>query len=291
MVFQDYALFPQRTAEGNIAFPLEARRVKPESERSRRVRHEARQLRIEHILGKKPGQLSAGHQQAVATARSLVRSSTALLMDEPLANLDAGLRTRGRVEIKRIQRELGATFLYVTNDQTEAMALADRLAILDRGRLQQVGPPREVYAFPVNIMVAGFLGTPPMNLIPAELARTGDEVELLVGTDRLRLSDEMLSRYPDYEAWLGMPVTAGIRPEHVRPTRGGEPFARTLHGKVDEVEDRGSAAVARVDLGVRDAAILAAMPSPAPMGPGERIELVVAVERVALFDPASGNAL
>jgi multiple sugar transport system ATP-binding protein len=291
MVFQEYALYPQRTAEGNIAFPLEARRVKPPAERTRRVHAEARHLRIEHILGKKPGELSAGHQQAVATARSLVRSSAALLMDEPLANLDAHLRTQGRVEVKRIHRELGATFLYVTNDQAEAMALGDRIAVLDAGRLQQVGTPRDVYFRPRNTMVAGFLGTPPMNLLPAELARSGGDVELLVGNDRLRLDDGVLDRYPDYEDRLGVPIMAGVRSEHLRPAGGGEPFAQTLHGRVASVEDHGSTAIVTVDLGVRGVTALVSMQPPIPARPGDPIELAVAMQHLVIFDPQSGDAL
>lgn len=292
MVFQDYALYPQRTAGRNISFPLEARRVRPESERRRRVGEEARHLQIENILGRMPGELSAGHQQAVATARALVRSSAALLMDEPLANLDARLRALGRVEVKRIHRELGATFLYVTNDQQEAMALADRLAILDAGRLQQVGPPGEVYDRPVNTMVASFLGAPPMNLLPAELALSEDgAIDLLVGTDRLRLDEGALSTFPEHREWLGVPITVGIRPELLRPSRGRAPFSSTLHGRVDWVEDQGARIVLTVDLGVPEVRASTVLRPPGSYRLGDLIELAVAIERLVFFDPGNGRAL
>ena len=290
MVFQEFALYPQRTASGNIEFPLEARRVKPESERKRRARAEARNLRIEHILGVKPGQLSAGHRQAVATARALVRESTALLMDEPLANLDAHLRAGGRVEVKRVQRDLGITVLYVTNDQVEAMALGDRIAVLDDGRLQQVGPPREVYDRPANTMVAGFLGQPPMNLIPGEVTVAGGRFEVALGDDRLGLDPDAAERFPGLPDLADFPLIVGIRPEHLRPAGGGTPFERTLHGVVLEVEDHGTGAVARVDLGGRGLEVAVAVP-PGRLVPAEHIELEAAVERIRFFDAVTGTAV
>ena len=290
MVFQEFALYPQRTAEGNIEFPLEARRVKPGSERKRRVHAEARNLQIEHILGTKPGQLSAGHRQAVATARALVRESAALLMDEPLANLDAHLRAGGRVEVKRVQRDLGITVLYVTNDQVEAMALGDRIAVLDGGRLQQVGPPREVYDRPVNTMVAGFLGRPPMNLLAGEIAVDGDRIEVLLGNDRLRLDPDAGERFPGLAGLADFPLIVGIRPEHLRVAGGGAPFERTLHGRVAEVEDLGGEAEARARLGEGGGEVCVVVP-PGRLRPADPVELAAAVERIRFFDAATGEAI
>ncbi len=291
MVFQEYALYPQRTAEGNIEFPLQARRVIPESERKERVRREARNLRIEHILDRKPRELSAGHQQAVATARSLVRSSQALLLDEPLSNLDARFRAEGRVELRRIHREVGATFLYVTNDQSEAMSLADRLVVFDGGRIQQFDPPRKVYDDPANTFVATFLGSPSMSLIPGELAVDGDVVELLIGTDRIHFDRETLDGMPWYPQWDGRPITVGIRPEHLAPASGSEPFVRTLHGRVSAVENLGGAAIVTVGLGIRDVDVKVWLRAPARLEVGDPLELAVSLGRLRFFDPETGSAL
>jgi multiple sugar transport system ATP-binding protein len=291
MVFQDYALYPLRNAEGNIMFPLETRGVKPASERKRRAQDEARHLRIEHILHKMPGELSAGHQQAVATARALVRESEALLMDEPLAHLDAKMRGQARVELKRVHRELGVTIVYVTNDQVEAMALGDRMALLDHGEVQQFDEPRRVYDRPANTMVAGFLGSPPMNLLPAELEATEGGADLLVGTDRIRLDAAALASSPALPTWFGRPVTVGIRPEWLRPAGPGVPFERTLHGKVSRTEDHGSEHIVDVSLGLPGVDALVRLGAAAAVQPGDPVELEITLNRLVFFDPASGFSI
>ncbi len=291
MVFQDYALYEHKSALGNITFPLEVRRVTPESERLRRARDEARHFRIEHLLERKPAQLSAGHRQAVATARSVVRESSALLMDEPLAHLDAKARIEGRVELRRLHRDLGATILYVTNDQVEAMSLGDRIAVFDEGRLQQIDAPLDVFRHPVNTMVAGFIGTPQMNLLPGELTRDAEGVHVLVGTDRITLDDAALAATPGWRDYVGAPVTVGIRPQDLTEARAGAPFRRCLHGRVTGIEDHGDERFARVDLGVPGVGATARLRAGGTERPGDRIELEAAVPHVRCFDPVTGRAI
>ena len=168
MVFQFYALYPHLTAYDNIAFPLRAAKV-PEAEVRRRVARAAAMLKIEPLLGRKPARLSGGEQQRVALGRAMVRQPQAFLLDEPLTNLDAELRQDMRTELKHLQQELGATMVHVTHDQVEAMSLGHRIAIMNQGRLEQVGPPLEVYQRPATLFAAGFIGSPPMNLFPVEL--------------------------------------------------------------------------------------------------------------------------
>src|SRR3954467_11539591 len=169
MVFQNYALYPYLTVEANMGFPLRIARV-DKTERAQRVREVARLLDLEPYLERKPGQLSGGQRQRVAMGRAIVREPSVFLMDEPLSNLDAKLRVQMRAEIAALQARLGTTTVYVTHDQSEAMTLGDRVAVLSEGLLQQVNPPRELYARPANIFVAGFIGSPAMNLCPAHCA-------------------------------------------------------------------------------------------------------------------------
>jgi multiple sugar transport system ATP-binding protein len=164
MVFQSYALYPHKTVLQNIAFPLKAEKS-PKEERERRVRWAAELLGIEPLLGRKPRQLSGGERQRVALARALVREPSVFLLDEPLSNLDAKLRATARDELKQFQERVGTTTIYVTHDQTEAMGLGDRIAVMYHGKLRQIGPPREVYAYPADTFVATFMGAPPMNLV------------------------------------------------------------------------------------------------------------------------------
>ena len=169
MVFQNYALYPHKTVYGNMAFALRAQRL-PKADVERRVQQAAAVLGLEDLMERKPGELSGGQRQRVAMGRAIVRDPAVFLFDEPLSNLDAELRTRLRSEIKKLHQKLRATVVYVTHDQVEAMTLADRIVILNKGKVEQVGSPTEVYAAPVNLFVAGFIGSPAMNMIPAEIA-------------------------------------------------------------------------------------------------------------------------
>jgi multiple sugar transport system ATP-binding protein len=226
MVFQSYALYPHKTVRQNIEFPLKSRKVPP-TERRSEAESAAALLGLGELMERRPGQLSGGQRQRVALARALVRRPEVFLMDEPLSNLDAKTRVQTRAELSELHASLGATFIYVTHDQVEAMTMGTRIAVLDQGRLQQVGTPDDVYDRPANLFVAGFIGSPPMNIVEAEVRRVDDGVHLSIGTGAFVLPDE-LGRVV---AAMTVPVTGedasgqevplervaiGIRPEHLR---------------------------------------------------------------------------
>ncbi|WP_437609410.1 ABC transporter ATP-binding protein [Sorangium sp. So ce834] len=208
MVFQGYALYPHMTARDIMGFPLRMRGV-AKAERARRVEEAAALLGIGHLLARRPGELSGGERQRVAMGRAIVRAPAAFLFDEPLSNLDAALRAELRVELAALVRRLGTTSVYVTHDQIEAMTMGDRIAVLRAGELQQVGPPRAIYEAPANTFVAGFLGTPAINLVPLE--RAGD-----------RYASAALSLPAPPGAALPERVIAGVRPEHLRVAPGAQ---------------------------------------------------------------------
>jgi ABC-type sugar transport system ATPase subunit len=242
MVFQDYALYPHRTVRGNLSFPLEMRRV-PRDAIRRRVAEVAELLAIAGLLERLPRELSGGERQRVAMGRALVREPSVFLLDEPLSNLDAKLRVHVRAEIGDLQRRTGTTMLYVTHDQVEAMTLGQRVAVLHRGRLQQVAAPRELYARPANLFVAGFIGSPPMNLLPARLAAAaGGGAYLELAGQRVALPAALAAAAAGEAA-----LTAGLRPEALRlvpAASEGALRARALH-----VEYLGHEVLAHVALG------------------------------------------
>jgi multiple sugar transport system ATP-binding protein len=284
MVFQEHMLYHRRTAGRNIAFPLEVERMGPD-EREVRVQASADLTGVGDLLDRYPFQLSAGGKQAVATARALAREGVAaLLMDEPLANLDARRRSTMRVELRRLHRRVGVTMVYVTNDSIEAMALGDRLAVLDEGRLTQVGEPLDVYRRPATQRVASLVGE--MSMVPAEIVRSGRGWELLLGRDRLHIDPP-----PSVREWEGRPIDVGVRPEHLSPTDGGADFHHCLHGTVVFVQDTGDRIHAEVDLGVASVTVRSRVDGPRVASPGRRIELEVAVDRLHFFDPATGAAI
>ena len=212
MVFQSYALYPHMTVYDNIAFPLRLKK-KPKDFIDKKVREVARMLRIENLLDRKPSQLSGGQQQRVALARALAKEPQLFLMDEPLSNLDAKLRIYMRAELKRMQKELGITTIYVTHDQVEAMTMADHIAVLNQGKLQQYGTPEELYNKPANVFVAGFIGAPPMNFVDVSLVEHNGRLYLETSDLRLELTE-------DIEAVLrekGAPseLIFGVRPEDI----------------------------------------------------------------------------
>jgi multiple sugar transport system ATP-binding protein len=215
MVFQSYALYPHMTVRENIAFPLRMIGVSG-SELEQAVREAARRVRIEHLLERKPGQLSGGQQQRCALARAIVRKPALFLLDEPLSNLDAKLRIETRVELKRLQRALNVTAVYVTHDQEEALSLSDRLAVFMDGRVVQVGTPEEVFRRPATVEVAGFLGNPPMNLLPAQLE------------DGRATIEGVSLNMPSLASFGRKDVTLGIRPSGVRLAAEGLPATVTM---------------------------------------------------------------
>ena len=217
MVFQDYALYPQMTVRRNLEFPLRMRGLRGGDLRAQ-VERVAGLLDLAALLDRYPRQLSGGQRQRVAMGRALVREPAVSLLDEPLSNLDAKLRVQVRAEIAELQERIKTTMLYVTHDQTEAMTLGHRVAVMDRGRLQQVAPLRELYEAPVNTFVAGFMGTPPMNLLPARVTSADGSSVLEIGSQRLVVATTDALR-----AAAGAPVTLGIRPEHLRSVEEGAP--------------------------------------------------------------------
>jgi multiple sugar transport system ATP-binding protein len=212
MVFQSYALYPHLTVFDNIGFGLRLRKM-PKDEIDQRVREAARVLGLEEFLDRKPRALSGGQRQRVAMGRAIVRQPEAYLMDEPLSNLDAKLRVHMRAEISSLQDDLGVTTIYVTHDQVEAQTMGDRVAVMRKGELQQVAPPQELYERPVNLFVGGFIGSPAMNLVEANLDRRDGALLAKLGSQSLTLSDDLLRARPALEGYVGKKVVLGIRPE------------------------------------------------------------------------------
>jgi ABC-type sugar transport system ATPase subunit len=281
MVFQSYALYPHMTVAENIAFPLDVGKRVPRAERDRRVREAAAFVHIDHLLERKPAQLSGGQQQRVALARALVKRPDILLLDEPLSNLDARLRHEMRGEIKRLQKEVGITSIFVTHDQLEALTMADRVALMSDGRLQAYATPAELYARPVNRFVAEFIGAPPMNFFPAEIGtRNGTLVARSEGIE-VELPPALRAH-----ANGGRQATVGIRPEHLAIVTPGEGSA---NGEVYVVEPMGREQIVSVKIG---AARVQAIAPPGYSGSiGDQVGLRMPAERLHLFDPASGDRL
>jgi multiple sugar transport system ATP-binding protein len=214
MVFQNYALYPHMTVYDNIAFGLRLRKM-DKAEIDRRVLRAAEVLGLSEFLKRKPRALSGGQRQRVAMGRAIVREPQAFLMDEPLSNLDAKLRVQMRAEVARLQSDLGVTTIYVTHDQTEAMTMGDRVAVIKKGVLQQVDAPQVLYDHPTNVFVGGFIGSPAMNMVDAELAHEDGSLFVTFGSTKLRLGNAVVSQRPGLRAFEGRRVIAGIRPENI----------------------------------------------------------------------------
>ena len=277
MVFQDYALYPHMTVFENMAFSLRYRGV-ARAEIKRRVEDAARILEIETLLARMPRQLSGGQRQRVAMGRAIVRDPKVFLFDEPLSNLDAKLRVQMRTELKRLRERVAITTIYVTHDQVEAMTLADRIVVLDKGTIQQIGTPEEVYETPATTFVAGFIGAPPMNLLPGRLIAPG-AVELPGGA-RLGLTAELASRAAvsaGGEVWCGMrPEDLGWTPD---ATRGA------IVGEAVVVEPLGADTLVALDVGGH--LIIARVPPRSVRRAGERVALSVEPSKIHLFDRSS----
>ena len=273
LVFQSYALYPHLSVRNNIGYPLRVRGLTL-AQQAERIGRAAALLRIEHLLARRPGQLSGGEQQRVALARAIVREPRVFCMDEPLSNLDAKLRTHTRTELKALQNELATTTIFVTHDQAEAMTLADRIAVLDQGRLQQLGTPDDVYRHPANLFVAQFIGSPPMNILAAH--RHDGE---LVVEEAWRIPAPAVR---DHHG--GTALTVGLRPEAITIEQdGGGP------GEVLVSEPLGSEVIVNVKVGSALVKVRTA-PDVRP-GPGTRVRLAAQPGEVRLFDPSSGAAL
>ena len=237
MVFQSYALYPHMTVRENMEFPLKLKKM-PKEEINQRVNAAAEILGITQYLDRKPKALSGGQRQRVAIGRAIVREPKVLLMDEPLSNLDAKLRNQMRAEIIKLRQRINTTFIYVTHDQTEAMTLGDRIVIMKDGFIQQIGTPQQVFDHPVNIFVAGFIGTPQMNFFQAKLVKDGEgSYHAQVGETNVPLSEDIQKALGGVDS---QDVTLGIRPEHIRFAPAGTPGALTGSVEVSEMTGSGS---------------------------------------------------
>ena len=288
MVFQSYALYPNMTVGQNIVFGLEMRGV-PKPDRDKAMGEVAKLLQIDHLLDRKPGQLSGGQRQRVAMGRALVRHPKIFLFDEPLSNLDAKLRVEMRTEIKKLHQRLKATIVYVTHDQIEAMTLATRIAVMKAGELLQLGTPKEIYENPADLFVAGFMGSPSMNLIPAKLvaANGGLAVEVARvegGPARLPLNGGSGA----WAAYAGKDVILGVRPEHISDPTNTEaqgPEHHRLDAMVEVTEPTGPDTLAVMLLGGVEAT--ARLRADTKARPGELSTFLVDMAKVCLFDPKS----
>ena len=241
MVFQSYALYPHMSVYDNMAFGLKLRKV-PKTEIDKRVKEAAQILGIEHLLDRKPKQLSGGQRQRVAVGRAIVREPNVFLMDEPLSNLDAKLRVQARAEISKLHQRLGTTFIYVTHDQTEAMTMGTRIAVLKDGVLQQIDTPQHLYDTPNNIFVAGFIGSPSMNFFDATLIMENGKMIADTRDFRLEIPQD---RYDTYKPLVGQEVVLGVRPEHVHDPQYAPPGIKPamVEAKVDVTELMGNEVV------------------------------------------------
>jgi len=288
MVFQSYALYPHMTVKDNMAFGLKMKKV-PKAEIERRVQEAARILDLETLLDRKPGALSGGQRQRVAMGRAIVRSPKVFLMDEPLSNLDAKLRVQMRTELSKLHQRLGATIIYVTHDQTEAMTLGTRIVVMKDGIVQQIASPRTLYNAPCNLFVAGFIGSPQMNLTEAVCEAEGNEVYLKAADTRIRLAKEKAGRLID-GGYAGKTVVMGIRPEDV----SDESPARAEHravikGTVRVYELLGAEVYLYFD--VRGTQFAARVSPGTSVKEGDTVEFVLNTDRIHVFDKETGKTI
>ncbi len=317
MVFQSYALYPHMSVYDNLAFGLKLRKV-PKNEIRERVQRAARVLQIEDFLKRKPRALSGGQRQRVAMGRAIVREPQAFLMDEPLSNLDAKLRVQMRAEIHQLQRRLGVTTIYVTHDQVEAMTMGDRVAVMNAGHLQQVDTPQVLYDQPVNEFVAGFIGSPSINLVESELVQSNGNLEVSLGEHKLAVDDQLARNRSGLAGYVGKTVILGIRPEDFEDAslEPDTPADRRVKVKADLTEPLGSevlvhfsteatgviSSAAAADVG-EDADVrlgadedgstrLVARVSPkSRIAIGQQVELAVDTTRLYFFDPETRKAI
>jgi multiple sugar transport system ATP-binding protein len=287
-VFQNYALYPHMTVFENMSFGLRLKRY-PKDEIARRVNEAARILDIAELLGRKPRQLSGGQRQRVAMGRAIVRNPKVFLFDEPLSNLDAKLRVQMRTEIKRVHQKVRTTTVYVTHDQVEAMTLADRVVVMNRGRIEQIGPPNELYHAPRTRFVAGFIGSPAMNFLPCRLEEAN-------GTLRVRLSQDIALPVPPtraerYRAHVGRDgLTFGLRPEHLPEDRGnGGAHAGAIDAAIEVAEPLGMETL--IFFRINQVEVCGRVSPTAGAREGARLRLCASLDNMHLIDEASGHVI
>jgi len=312
MVFQNYALYPHLSVAENIAFGLRLRKA-PKATINERVAWAAKLLDLAPYLDRKPKELSGGQRQRVAMGRAIVRQPQVFLMDEPLSNLDAKLRVQMRADIAKLQRELKTTTVYVTHDQVEAMTMGDRVAVMSKGVLQQVDAPQRLYDRPENLFVAGFIGTPPMNLLEANVSVNG-AVSIDLGGNMLPIPDQALASYPRLREWNGRPVIVGLRAGDLHPAQGFDQLPQ-ITADVELVESLGGESMAYFKIGARqikaessaaeeelenedEASVVGSRPNLVASFPphvqlkiGDRVQIAVDAKNLHFFDEASGAPL
>ena len=287
MVFQSYALYPHMTVYDNIAFPLKLRKISKQ-EIDIRVKEVAEMLGLTELLKRKPRELSGGQRQRVALGRAIIRRPHVFLMDEPLSNLDAKLRVRMRAELKKLQRQLGVTTIYVTHDQVEAMTMGDKIAVMNAGVLQQVGTPEEIYNRPANMFVAGFIGSPPMNFLNGTLTE-GGFVDF--GPFKLRLLKDQFALLQE-KGYVGKNLVLGIRPEDIydgslaQERASGNNMTRVT---VEIVENLGGERI--VYLSAEDISFTAKFPPESKVKEGQKIEIVFDMKKIHIFDKNTKKAI
>ena len=285
MVFQDYALYPHKNVFDNLAFGLKLRKF-PAADIDKRVKEAAAILKIDHLLDRKPRALSGGQRQRVAMGRAIVRQPKLFLFDEPLSNLDALLRSEMRTEIKKLHQRIGATTIYVTHDQVEAMTLAERIVVLSGGNIMQVGTPDQIYNRPVSKFVAGFTGSPPMNFLAATIAIDEGQAGVTLGNSAQRLP---IAAQQDYTRTLtGRAVTFGIRPEDIGVERSGGNDVR-LDARVVVVEPLGAESL--VTLACEGGELIARLPPDVSFAPDQQTGVWINMDKFHLFDTAGGGVL
>ncbi|HHV96965.1 MAG TPA: sn-glycerol-3-phosphate ABC transporter ATP-binding protein UgpC [Clostridiaceae bacterium] len=287
MVFQNYALYPHMTVFDNMAFGLKLRRT-PKAEIKRRVLEAAKILEIEHLLDRKPKALSGGQRQRVALGRAIVRNPKVFLMDEPLSNLDAKLRVQMRIEISKLHQRLATTFIYVTHDQTEAMTMGTRIVVMKDGFIQQVDTPQALYEKPVNLFVAGFIGSPQMNFINSKIEQLEDGVYVVFGNHKLKLPESKVKAASNY---IGKEVIMGIRPEHIHDE---EVYIQSLpncvaDAYVEVVEMLGSETL--LYLTIDELNVTARVNPRTTARSGDTIKVAFDVNRIHLFDKDTENVI
>ncbi len=309
MVFQNYALYPHLTVRKNIAYPLKLAKT-PKAEINARVERTAEVLQLSEFLDRKPSALSGGQRQRVAMGRAIVREPSVFLMDEPLSNLDAKLRVYMRSEISRIQRDLGVTTIYVTHDQVEAMTMGDRVVVLKGGVLQQADKPSVLYRYPSNMFVAGFIGSPAMNIFESTISIGSQAVTVEVGSQSVELPLTVLDQQPALRGYDGARLACGIRPEDVHDGTIAGGLDQRISGEAIMLEELGSEIVAHLEVGVKridssgtalgsaddegddyDTGFIGRFSQQSTVLVGQRIDVALDVAAIHFFDLSTGEAI